>query len=112
MQTKTQIYELKMFEIIKWFKNGNASLCVTSQGIEFTVVGAEGVTIEIELCRSELKSLSRMCDHAYKETFPKAIIPSTSLEEEQRISDCRRRQADALQDKDYPNCNYTGYERL
>ena len=92
---------------MQWFKNGYASLCVTSESIEFTVVGAEGVTIEIELCRSELKSLSRMCDHVYKET-----ILSTSLEEEQRISDCRRRQADALQDKDYPNSNYPGYERL
>ena len=96
-----------MFEIMQWFKNGYASICVTSEGIEFTVVDAKGVTIEIELCRSELKSLSRMCDHVYKET-----ILSTSLEEEQRISDCRRRQTDALQDKDYPNCNYTGYDGL
>jgi len=74
-------------------------------------VGDEGVTTEMELCRSELKSLSRMCDYVYKETFPKATIPSTSLEDA-RISDCRRRQADALQDRDYPNCNYPGYEGL
>ena len=100
---------------MQWLKNGYASLCVIFEGIKFTVVGAEGVTIEMELCRSELKSLSRMCDYVYKETFPKAIIPPvsfTSLEEEQRISDCRRRQADALQDKDYPNSNYPGYEGL